>query len=296
MKLVVVSGLSGAGKSSAMNALEDLGYYCVDNLPLSLLGALAVELGDADGNPPHQHTAVAIDARNPGAPLDHFSAILDTVAERGITTEVLFLDARDDVLITRFSETRRRHPLTGGGRALADAINAERELLGPVRDRADLCVDTTRSNLHQLRELIRQRVVREPLTRLSLLFESFGYRRGVPADADMVFDARCLPNPFWVSELRELDGRDPAVREFLAARPPVNEMMQDLTRFLESWIPRFEAENRAYLTVAIGCTGGQHRSVYLAECLAEHFGEARAGVIVAHRELAYLMSVRKDGG
>jgi len=285
MKLVVVSGLSGAGKSSAMHALEDLGYYCVDNLPLSLLDALATELRRADGHPAHEQVAVAIDARNPGAPLDRFSEILATVDAQGITTEVLFLDARDDILIARFSETRRRHPLTGGGRSLKEAIGAERELLSSVRDRADLCIDTTRSNIHQLRELVRQRLVREPLTRLSLLFESFGYKRGVPTDADMVFDTRCLPNPFWEPQLRELTGRDRAVRDFLSAQPAVNKMMQDLSGFLESWIPCFEAENRAYLTVAIGCTGGRHRSVYIAECLAEHFHAARADVLVAHREL-----------
>jgi len=284
MRLIVISGLSGAGKSVAMDALEDLGYYCIDNLPINLLGALAAELDTGD-QPPYDRAAVAIDARNPADTLQRLPEIIEELRGRGIVDELVFLEADDTSLVKRFSETRRKHPLTADNVSLAEAIGRERTLLGPMRRHADICIDTSRMHLHQLREMIRQRVDRRPLKTLSLLFESFGYKHGVPADADMVFDARCLPNPHWVPRLRPLTGRDADVREFLEAQPAVGEMLGDVRTFLEKWIPRFEAENRAYLTVAMGCTGGQHRSVYLVERLAEHFRQARRGVLVRHREL-----------
>ena len=284
MKLVVVSGLSGAGKSVVMNSLEDLGYYCVDNLPLGLLAALAAEF-DGGAAAAAGRAAVAIDARNPGSPFASFAQIIDAVAARGVTVEVVFLEADDEVLVRRFSETRRRHPLTGADTALGEAIASERELLRPVRDRADLCIDTTHTRLHELRDLVRRRVERDPAAPLSLLFLSFGFKHGVPGDADMLFDVRCLPNPFWEPALRQLTGRDVAVREFLDDRVEVAEMATDIATFLDRWVPRFEAENRAYLTVAIGCTGGHHRSVYLAERLGERFAGLRKGVLVRHREL-----------
>ncbi len=284
MKLVVISGLSGAGKSTAMHALEDLGYYCVDNLPMQLLPALAESLaGDPDRA--LEHVAVVVDARNPRTGFDLFPDLLEPIRDQGVTCVVLFLEAGDHILLKRFSETRRKHPLTAADVPLGEALRRERVLLEPVRRCADICIDTTTTHLHQLRDLIRQRVAERPLDSLSLLFQSFGYKHGMPPDADMVFDVRCLPNPHWEPNLRNLSGKDEAVARFLDAEPKVRSMVENLTTFLERWVPEFEAENRAYLTVAIGCTGGHHRSVYIVETLAAHFRGRRDGVIVRHREV-----------
>lgn len=284
MRLIVVSGLSGAGKSVAMDALEDLGYYCIDNLPVKLLPALAAELESAT-QPAYERAAVAIDARAPAAALRNLPEIIEELRERGVANDLVFLEADENTLIKRFSETRRKHPLTARNLSLAEAIKRERTILAPLRNIADLCVDTSRLHLHRLRDLVRERIDRRPQGTLSLLFQSFGYKHGVPADADMVFDSRCLPNPHWVPRLRPLTGRDAAVVEFLESQPVVEEMFQELESFLALWVPRFEAENRAYLTVAVGCTGGQHRSVYLVERLARHFRGRREPVLVRHREL-----------
>ncbi len=285
MRLIVVSGLSGAGKSVAMHALEDLGYYCIDNLPVNLLPAFAEELSKGE-QPLHKRAAVSIDARNPAASLHDLPEIIQTLRTDAIVSDFLFIEADDDILIKRFSETRRKHPLTTDQISLAEAIGREREVLSPLRRCADICIDTSRTNLHQLRDLMRQRVDRRPTQRLSLLFESFGFKHGIPTDADMVFDVRCLPNPYWNPELRSLTGRAPEVANFLSAQPEVKDMYQHLETFLARWLPEFEADNRAYMTIAIGCTGGQHRSVYLAERLAKHFGNAPAEVLVRHRELS----------
>lgn len=285
MKLNVISGLSGAGKSVAMHALEDLGYYCIDNLPVTLLQALADELGRA-AQPLYERAAVAIDARNPGYALQELPAIIDTLRERSVIDQLVFLEADDSSLITRFSETRRKHPLTAEDISLAEAIRRERTLLAPVRESADIRIDTSRTNLHQLRDLILHRVDQRGTKTLSLLFQSFGYKHGIPPDADMLFDARCLPNPHWVPHLKPLTGLDREVAEFLGAEAVVMEMVDGIREFLETWIPRFQAENRPYLTVAIGCTGGQHRSVFLVEQLAKYFREHREAVLVRHREIS----------
>ena len=285
MKLVVVSGLSGAGKSVAMNALEDLGFYCVDNLPVRLLTAFASEL-DASEHPAYRRAAVAIDARNPAETLRELPSTIGDLRERGVLWELLFLEAGDANLIRRYSETRRKHPLTEDDVSLAEAITRERALLDPVRECADVCIDTSHTHLHQLRDLIGQRFQQGPRQRMTLQFHSFGYKHGVPADADIVFDARCLPNPHWIPDLRPLDGRDAKVAEFLSGEPLVGKMFDTVKTFLETWIPHFEAENRTYLTIAIGCTGGQHRSVYLVQRLAAHFRGERAAVLVRHREIA----------
>ncbi|MDX1434323.1 MAG: RNase adapter RapZ [Gammaproteobacteria bacterium] len=283
MKLLVISGLSGAGKSIALNVLEDLDYYCVDNLPLKLLPALVRELVQTE--PVHEDVAVVIDARNLTVAFDRFPDTVREVRAQGVDCEVVFLDADDEVLLKRFSETRRKHPLTDDDVALGEAIRRERDLLGPVREQADITIDTTRTQYHELRDLIRDRLDRNPHHTLSLLFLSFGFKHGLPPDADIVFDARCLPNPYWEVGLRPLSGRDPDVAAFLDAQPAVGEMLQSLRQFLEQWIPAYEADNRSYLTVAIGCTGGNHRSVYLVERLAEHFRAKRGGVIVRHRDV-----------
>ncbi|RKZ37592.1 MAG: RNase adapter RapZ [Gammaproteobacteria bacterium] len=284
MKLVVVSGLSGAGKSITMDALEDLGYYCMDNLPVALLDAL-VKHTDPDGGSRFERVAVAIDARNPARALRELPAMIRGLADEALHPELVFLEADDATLIQRFSETRRKHPLTDEDLSLTEAIERERQMLAPVRREADICIDTSRTHVHQLRELVRQRIGERPARTLSLLFQSFGYKHGVPADADVVFDARCLPNPYWEPRLRPLTGKDSDVVEFLESEPLVDALFKDICNFLTPWIPRFEEDNRAYFTVAIGCTGGQHRSVYLVERLARYFGDSREGVLTRHREL-----------
>lgn len=284
MKLVIVSGLSGSGKSVALHTLEDIGFYCIDNLPAGLLNALAAEL-DAESRPV-ENAAVGIDARNLPQALQHFSEIQDELKTRGIASEILFLTCDSDTLIKRFSETRRRHPLSSDRISLAEAVELERVLLEPIAARADLFIDTSQTTVHQLRDLVLKRVQHRQSSGLSLLFESFGYKHGIPTDADFVFDARCLPNPHWQPDLRALTGRDAAVIEYLEAEPRVAKMYAELCGFLDNWIPAFEADNRSYLTVAVGCTGGQHRSVYLIERLAAHFGNRYPNVVTHHRELS----------
>ena len=283
MKLIIVSGLSGSGKSVALNTLEDLGYYCIDNLPASLLGSLAAELNQADVS--FDRIAVGIDARNLPKSLEEFGTILDQLHAQGNETEIVFLTSATETLIKRFSESRRRHPLSSDGVSLADAIDNEKRVLEAMARRSDLSIDTTKTTIHQLRDLVRQRVARDNDGQLSLLFESFGFKHGNPTDADFVFDARCLPNPHWKAELRPLTGRDAAVIEFLEGDSHVAEFYQNLCEFFGKWISRFEADNRSYLTIAIGCTGGQHRSVYLTEKLAKHFSASYPNVAKRHREL-----------
>jgi len=285
MRLIVVSGLSGAGKTVALNTLEDVGYYCIDNLPANLLPAFAAQV--IREQLPYENSAVGIDARNPADALQRFPAIFAELRARGVRCELLFLEAEDDILIKRFSETRRRHPLSGEQVSLAEAITLERNLLADLADIADMRLDTSRTNVHQLREMVRTRIGHDMPGILSLLIESFGFKHGMPGDADFVFDVRCLPNPHWVPRLRPLTGRDEDVALFLADDPLVDEMFEDLRVFLERWIPRFQAENRSYLTVALGCTGGQHRSVYLVERLAQYFqDQGNVVVILRHRELS----------
>ncbi len=286
MRLLVLSGLSGAGKSIALQALEDLNFYCVDNLPVGLLPGFVAQMRVMAGRQEVTDIAVGIDARNMLDDLQNFSLVLDNIKEQGISCEVLFIVASDNALIKRFSETRRKHPLTGGDIPLVEAIAAERHLLTPIADCADLHIDTSQTNVHQLRDLVRERIGRNSSSALSLQFLSFGFKHGHPIDADFVFDVRCLPNPHWVPTLRLKTGRDDEVIAFLGEQAAVKEMLADITHFVARWVPSFEAENRSYLTVAIGCTGGQHRSVYLAETLAAHFKQEREGVLIRHRELS----------
>lgn len=285
MKLIIVSGLSGSGKSIALNTLEDLDYYCIDNLPVGMLRAFADQMtGDWGRN--RRDYAVGIDARNSSQDLDHFPKLLAELRSMDIECTVFFLQSETSILLKRFSETRRKHPLTGKNTALADAIKLERTLLEPVAGNADLFIDTSSTTIHQLRDLIRDRVALDEPNAMSLLFQSFGYKHGIPSDADFVFDVRCLPNPHWEAELRPFTGRDQSVVDYLEKQSAVASMLAQLATLLDEWVPCFEAENRSYMTVAIGCTGGQHRSVYMAERLAEHFRSKRANVMVRHRELS----------
>ncbi len=284
MKLVITNELSGSRKSVALNALEDFGYYCIDNLPTFMLSSLAEGLTKSN-NERFQLTAVGIDARNPTAKLDSISTLLQTLKEQGISYEIIFFEAQDETLIKRFSETRRRHPLSGEEHPLAEAIPQERKLLAPLLNAADLHIDTIHTNRPELRQIISSRISDSTKQELSLLFESFGFKHAVPRDADFVYDVRCLPNPHWQQSLRPLTGKDGAVAEFLEGYDWVTQLKEDIISFLENWIPCFEADRRNYLTIAIGCTGGQHRSVYLAEQLAAHFQEQSRQIQIRHREL-----------
>lgn len=284
MKLVVISGRSGSGKSTALHVLEDAGFNCIDNFPVGLLPAL-VHNALRDGHQRSQHLAVSVDARNAAADLERFPDILLSLDRLDLDCEVIYLDALGPTLVKRFSETRRRHPLTTGTLDLRQAIEAERELLANIADLADLVIDTTQMGLPALTDLIRSRIAEKTDQGISLLFRSFGFKFGVPVDADFVFDIRSLPNPHWVEELRKLTGKDAKVIEYLERQDDVQAMFDDIRRYLETWVPKFEANNRMYITVAIGCTGGQHRSVHMTEKLWAHFRETMPNVLVRHREL-----------
>jgi len=285
MRLVIVSGLSGSGKSVALNTLEDIGYYCIDNLPVTLLEAFADHL-IGTGSSPAKGAAVGIDARNLASGLGRFPEILAHLEDKGIETDILFLRADDATLLKRYSETRRKHPLSDNKMSLADAIQREKKLLDPILENADMHIDTSRTNIYQLRDLIRDRVAWDKPQSVSLLIQSFGYKNGVPSDVDFVFDARCLPNPHWETRLRPLTGLDQDVIDYLNEQPLVNQMLLSMSEFLGTWIPKFIEDNRSYISIAIGCTGGQHRSVYLAEKLADHLSKHHDGVLTRHRELS----------
>lgn len=288
MRLVILSGLSGSGKSVALHTLEDVGFYCIDNLPLFLLQDLALGLHEGLDDA-FTMIAVGIDARtSPSSGPDelrHLPELVRSARERGIGCDVLFLDAQTETLIKRFSETRRKHPLTRGDRSLPEAIALERRLLEPIRSCADIRIDTTQTNVHELRDLVRSRLVGGASPKASILLQSFGFKHGVPHDVDFVFDLRSLPNPHWQPELRRLTGRDRPVMEFLDSAEAFGRMRADIEGFFDRWIPDFETDGRSYLTIAIGCTGGQHRSVYMTESLRRHFEADGHQVMVRHRDL-----------
>jgi UPF0042 nucleotide-binding protein len=284
MKLVIISGLSGSGKTIALHTLEDMGYYCIDNLPVGLLDALSQEFSDHNTGKVDK-VAVGIDARNQTNQIGHFPTLLASCNSRGIDYRTLFLQADSQTLLQRFSETRRKHPLSGPDMTLADAIEAERALLAPVAGEADLFIDTSRTNIHQLRELVRECIGGGESSGLSVVLRSFGFKHGIPVDADIVFDVRCLPNPHWEPGLRHQTGLDRDVIEFLDREPSVNELCDDIEKFLARWVPCYDKDNRSYLSVAIGCTGGQHRSVYLVERIVARLGDRFGNIVKRHREL-----------
>ncbi|HEY5717993.1 MAG TPA: RNase adapter RapZ [Motiliproteus sp.] len=284
MRLVIISGRSGSGKSTALQALEDLGFYCIDNLPVTLLPTLANQLTHSPLLD-KQGVAISIDARNVATGLNLFADIYRQVDHPPFECDILYLDANPATLIKRFSATRRRHPLSNDGKSLKQVIELEKTLLEPIADLADLTIDTTALSLYELRDSIKLRVAQRASQELSLQFQSFGFKHGVPLDCDFVFDARCLPNPYWLPQLRQFTGRDQAVIDYLQGQTEVQAMFDDICAFITKWLPSFEQNNRSYLTVAIGCTGGQHRSVYLAERLAGHFQGSMDNVLVSHREL-----------
>jgi UPF0042 nucleotide-binding protein len=286
MRLVVVSGRSGSGKSTALNVLEDVGFTCIDNLPASLLPGLFELAGDPADRGWLEKIAVGIDVRNLTSDLGELPQILDQLKGSGIEYEVVFLDAMDDVLIQRFSETRRKHPLSSDRLAIKEAIALENQRLDPIASIADRRIDTSHMTLHQLRDAIKKQVVPDSRDDMAILFESFAYKRGIPANADFVFDVRCLPNPHWKQELRPFTGNHEAVIGFLESQPEVTRMVEDLKQLFTHWVPSFRANNRSYLTIAIGCTGGQHRSVYICNQLGNYFATQHPNVQVRHRELS----------
>ena len=284
MRLIIVSGLSGSGKSVALHLLEDIDFYCVDNIPAALLKPFISHTirGTDDVYP---RTAVGLDARNRPKEIETIPALVAELRRSGISCEVLYLHANDEVLLKRYAETRRKHPLVSGDVSLRDAIASERRLLEPITAAADLVIDTSNMGVHALRERIREHMDRRREGRLALMFESFGYKHGIPGDADFVFDVRALPNPYWEHSLRGLTGQDPAVVDYLASHPSVNCMLAALIEFLSQRIAEFTEAHRSYLTIAVGCTGGQHRSVYIAERLAEHFRQSHPEVMTRHDSL-----------
>ena len=283
LRLIVLSGLSGAGKSVGLHVLEDLGYYCIDNLPAALLRATLEQITDADSSV--GRIAVGVDARNPQRDIEALPAVVREIRDTGVQTETIFLQADDDVILKRFSESRRRHPLAGHGLELRDAIRREREILGQIINAADLIIDTTRTSVYELGDLMRERIDRRAAHMLSILVESFGFKHGIPADVDFVFDLRCLPNPYWQPRLRPLTGLDGPVVEFLDSDELSQRMYRDILGFLEHWIPQYVSFDRGYLTIGIGCTGGQHRSVYMTEKLAAALRKIHDPVLTRHSEL-----------
>ncbi len=284
MKLVIVSGLSGSGKTVALNTLEDAGYFCVDNLPIGLLSEFINTM--VNSKPAlYDLTAVAIDARSGSDDMDEFEDIIGQLRSHHFITEILFLTSDNNQLLSRFSETRRKHPLSRHDLPLVDAINLERDLLKNIYANADLTIDTSMLKVHQLRQIIVERLLPSTGAELAILIQSFGFKHGLPADTDFVFDVRCLPNPHWEEQLKPLTGRDESVIAYLENIEEVNAMFQSISDFLKTWLPSIKKENRSYLTISIGCTGGQHRSVYLAEKLAGELLQQRYNTSVRHRDL-----------
>lgn len=283
-RLIVISGLSGAGKTVALHTLEDSGFYCIDNLPIGLLNEFGHQLSDPD-TIPGENIAVGIDARNPEHMIATFPKSIELLKKQNLNVELIYIEANDDVLTKRYGETRRKHPLSTNTISLTEAIDKERGIMEQFSEYADLRIDTSLLSMYGLRDLVREQVVNHLSEALSIQFVSFGYKHGLPRDADFVFDVRCLPNPYWEKDLRLFTGKDHQVIDFLEKQDLTIELFTQLKNFISYWTPHFEANNRSYLCFAIGCTGGQHRSVYLAEKLGGYFRKQDKHVIISHREL-----------
>jgi len=284
LRLIIVSGLSGSGKSVALHVLEDLGYYCIDNLPAGLLVA-AVDEFRRDGSESSSRLAVGVDARNHQDNLNVLPDLLRDLQAQGVSTDVIFLQASDEILLKRYGESRRRHPLAAVGTELRAAIEAERAILAEIELSADLVIDTSTISIYQLADIIRSRIDGRRTESLSVLVESFGFKFGIPADADFVFDLRSLPNPYWTLKLRGLTGLDEEVQDFLDQQEKYKAMYDDIGAFLERWVPHYRDASRGYMTVAIGCTGGQHRSVYMVEKIAARLRQLHDDVLTRHNAL-----------
>jgi UPF0042 nucleotide-binding protein len=284
LRLVIISGVSGSGKSVALHVLEDLGFYCIDNIPVPLLKSFVAEIVPRN-DPAFENVGIGLDARSRPSDLVEVPALVQKLRGDGLSCEIIFLQTDTKVLLSRFSETRRKHPLTDSETSLEEAIAKERELLAPVINSAELVIDTTRMSVYALREQIRERVAPRAPGSISIMIESFGYKHGLPANADFVFDVRCLPNPYWEPQLRPLNGKDERVKAFLDSAPLVQSMVDDIVAFLDEWIPRYQDFQRSYLTVAIGCTGGMHRSVYVAEAVARRLAPKHGNIRTHHGEV-----------
>lgn len=299
MKLIIISGRSGSGKSTAIQVLEDIGFYCIDNLPAALLHETvnylqSLHLDNAQNTNSIEKSATAkdkialcIDARNPAKHLQQLPAIIDGInhTKKRCEIDFIYLDASDEILIQRYSATRRRHPMANQAKGLQSSIEYENSVLAPIADLASIRIDTTHLSLYELRDVIKYRVAQRTEQNLSLQFISFGFKHGVPLDSDIVYDLRILPNPYWDKELRPYNGTQKPVINFLSKEPLVNEMIEDIIQYVEKWLPHFKNNNRSYVTLALGCTGGQHRSVYIAEQLTKHFKPLMDNVSVYHREI-----------
>lgn len=289
MKLIIVSGRSGSGKSTALHVLEDLGFYCIDNLPIGLLFPLTEEALKSTGGS-QRDMAVSIDARNLSRDIANFEHLYNQLLRPDLTVEIIYLDAANQTLLQRFHATRRKHPLSSDTRSLVEAISAEKALLEPIARLADLHIDTSGLSMYELRDMVKQRIAGRREQELAVLVQSFGFKHGVPVDSDFVFDVRCLANPFWDTSLRSMTGLEKPVQQFLDAEPDTQELFQELEGLLERWLPRFRNNNRSYMTVSIGCTGGQHRSVYMAELLGSSLRRHYTNVQIRHTELLHLHS------
>ena len=279
-RIIFICGLSGAGKSIVLHSLEDQDYYCIDNFPIDLLENFIEQI--------HQypkHIAIGINARNQESKIQNFVNLIENLRSSNVSTEIVFLEADNEVLIKRYSETRRKHPFSSKGVTLHDAIINEHDLLVPLAATADFKIDTSHTTVHDLRNIVSSRIVGKDTNKISLQLISFGYKFGIPRDADFIFDVRCLPNPHWDKNLRDLTGKGPAVIEFLEKETLVNNMTAQLSGYFQEWLRYFEAENRSYLTIAVGCTGGRHRSVYIIEKLANSIQESGRPVKLRHRDL-----------
>lgn len=284
MRILIITGLSGSGKSVALNTLEDDDFYCVDNLPVALLPTFIEQCVEQDKQY-HEKIAIGIDSRSGNESIDNLIDIVQKLKNENKQVEVLFFSAEINTIIKRFSETRRKHPLTNNDTPLIKAIHLEKELLSKIADYADLTIDTTKTNVRQLRTMVNQVVIDKSSTGLTIVLQSFGFKHGIPNDSDFMFDVRCLPNPYWQPNLRNLSGKDTAVMNYLGSYSEVDNMITSIIEFMEKWIPLFEDENRSYLTVSVGCTGGHHRSVYCINQIAHHLGEKlKQPITVRHRE------------
>ena len=293
MRIIILSGLSGSGKSVALHMLEDLGFYCIDNIPAALLKPF-ISYTVRSPEPTYERTAIGLDARNTAAEIATVPHLVDELRRSGIQCETIFLVTSDEELLRRFAETRRKHPMSRTNVDLRAAMALERQLLEPILNSADMVIDTSRMGVHALRDIIHQRVEQRAQSRLSITFESFGFKHGIPGDADFVFDARSLPNPYWEPTLRHLTGRDPQVINFLESHTNVATLIADIARFMEARIPEYQDSNRGYLTVAVGCTGGQHRSVYIVDRLAAHFAGRFPNVTARHGGLTSAAAIRQQ--
>lgn len=282
MKIVLISGKSGSGKSSALHALEDCGFYCIDNLPLALTSTLIETLSQEKQ---YAKVAVSLDIRNFSGDEAKLKAFLEAIEQQNIEYQIVFLDSDEETLVKRYNASRRKHPLSSESRSLREAIALEKAWLAPILDVASLIMDTSTISVHELRATIRQRIANHEQGEVSLLFQSFGFKHGIPTDSDLMFDVRCLPNPYWEPTLRNFTGKDTPIKEFLEKHSMTHKMFEDIKGFVEYWLPQYKESGRAYLTVSIGCTGGCHRSVYLAERLSEHFSQKNNSVHLKHNEL-----------